>query len=186
MGELARYPGRYTNQDGLIDGKDKIQDSKYYQDFSYVLKTDVSIDVFKDTVKSFVHPAGWALFGEIAFRSTMILPTMQSTSVRDLLITLPSFNVNHLAVEVLLETIQFLIIVPTQAILPPPEGHEFMVRFRIPGTLNVGYQSSAIVNEVETKRLIDVSHLTSSLVDNRQIEFTLSTSLPPSIAQEFM
>ena len=66
IGSVVQKAGEYTNEDSLLSGKDKIQDSYYYQDYSYVLKTDLPVKNFRDTVKSFIHPAGWALFGEIS------------------------------------------------------------------------------------------------------------------------
>ena len=70
---LASTSGEYTNEDSLLSGKDKIQDSFYYQDYSYVLKTDISINEFRDPVKSFIHPAGWNLFGEISIVKDLAL-----------------------------------------------------------------------------------------------------------------
>jgi hypothetical protein len=37
----------------------------YYQPFSYVIKSSISIDVWKDSVKSVLHPAGLSIFSEI-------------------------------------------------------------------------------------------------------------------------
>jgi hypothetical protein len=58
--------GAYINQDGWIsEDSKKIQDSYYFQDFSYVVKTATSIGLWRDSLLSSVHPAGFALFGEI-------------------------------------------------------------------------------------------------------------------------
>lgn len=73
IGASAQKSGAYSSEDSLLSGKDKIQDSYYYQDYSYVLKTDISVDSYRDTVKSFIHPAGWALFGEINFSTDLSL-----------------------------------------------------------------------------------------------------------------
>ena len=37
----------------------RIQDSFYYQDYSYVVKVGESINTWRDAIKSTVHPAGW-------------------------------------------------------------------------------------------------------------------------------
>lgn len=68
-GPLNTFPPRYTGTRGLLNQADKVQDSLYYQEFSYVIKTDIPITEFRDVVKTFQHPAGYALFGEIAIRS---------------------------------------------------------------------------------------------------------------------
>lgn len=56
-------PGEFINDDGKIDYK-KIQDSYYYQDFSYVIQSGLNINTYKDIVKRILHPAGLEFFGE--------------------------------------------------------------------------------------------------------------------------
>ena len=62
---ITNYPGKFQDQMGFISDIIRIQDSYYYQDFSYVLRSDIQINEFRDLVRSFVHPAGWNVFGEI-------------------------------------------------------------------------------------------------------------------------
>ena len=47
----------------------RIQDSFYYQDYSYVVKVGESIQSWRDSIRSTVHPAGWAVFGEVEVKS---------------------------------------------------------------------------------------------------------------------
>ena len=56
---------RWTGDDGKISHLKKIQDSYYYQSFSYVIKTGQTIDYWKDAVKKLLHPAGFAFFGQV-------------------------------------------------------------------------------------------------------------------------
>ena len=42
-----------------------MQDNLYYQDFSYVVKTNTDVETYRDKILELVHPAGMALFGEI-------------------------------------------------------------------------------------------------------------------------
>ena len=59
-------PGVYTGQDGFIsEDSKKIQDSYYYQQFSYVVKLQQSIVDWRNEVQAAVHPAGFALFGQV-------------------------------------------------------------------------------------------------------------------------
>jgi len=69
LGSLAKYPGYYSSNDGFLDDAIFIQDSKYYQAFSYVLKLDERLDSYKTAVKTMVHPAGTALFGEFEIQN---------------------------------------------------------------------------------------------------------------------
>ena len=43
----------------------KILDSNYYQDFSYVIKTSLNSEVWRDKLLKVAHPAGYSVFGEI-------------------------------------------------------------------------------------------------------------------------
>ena len=62
---ITDYPGKFKDKLGMVSDIIRIQDSYYYQDFSYVLRSDIQINEFRDLVRSFVHPAGWNVFGEI-------------------------------------------------------------------------------------------------------------------------
>jgi len=64
LGALAKYPGYYSSNDGFISDAMFIQDSRYYQAFSYVLRIDERLASYTSAVKTMVHPAGTALFGE--------------------------------------------------------------------------------------------------------------------------
>lgn len=54
--------GKYNSQDGWIDSEKKIQDSYFYQIYSYVLVTDVDKNVWEPDVMNTVHPAGLIAF----------------------------------------------------------------------------------------------------------------------------
>jgi len=58
--------GKYVNQDGHIsEGSKKIQDSLYYQDYSYVVKVSESINKWRDALKRAVHPSGFYVTGQV-------------------------------------------------------------------------------------------------------------------------
>ena len=65
IGSIARHPGSFRNDDGHLSEAKYLQDNKYYQTFSYVLRTGLSIENYRDTIKKLVHPAGMELFGEV-------------------------------------------------------------------------------------------------------------------------
>ena len=64
LGALVRYPGYYETNNGFLSDSMFIQDSKFYQAFSYVIKIDERLASYKSAVKTMLHPAGMALFGE--------------------------------------------------------------------------------------------------------------------------
>ena len=64
--------GGYFNGVGFVSvSSKKIQDSRFYQDFSYVVQVGQSIDQYKDAVKKLLHPIGLALFGEVQIQTIL-------------------------------------------------------------------------------------------------------------------
>ena len=57
--------GSFSNNDGFLSNYKKIQDSFFYQKFSYVLRTGTNADEWKNPFARLVHPAGFIFFGEI-------------------------------------------------------------------------------------------------------------------------
>lgn len=70
LGNLSQSRGEYISDRGKISNDYlRIQDSLYYQDFAYQLKTDISINTWRDLLKNTIHPAGWNFFGAISIDS---------------------------------------------------------------------------------------------------------------------
>ena len=63
-GSVAKYPCYYKNNDGFLDDTMFIQDSKYYQTFSYSIQIDEIFESYKSVLKNLVHPAGTEIIGE--------------------------------------------------------------------------------------------------------------------------
>jgi hypothetical protein len=58
--------GKYIDQDGWIsESSKKIQDSLYYQDYSYVIRVASSINKWRDSFKRAMHPSGFYVTGEV-------------------------------------------------------------------------------------------------------------------------
>jgi hypothetical protein len=62
-GAVGNYSGYYRNNDGFISSDKYIQDSYYYQDFSYVLNTLRNREQWVNVLKDTVHPSGTIVFG---------------------------------------------------------------------------------------------------------------------------
>lgn len=60
--------GYYLNFDGRISTNKVLQDNHYYQEYSYVLKAEVVLDQYSETVRRLVHPAGTAMFGQVLIK----------------------------------------------------------------------------------------------------------------------
>ena len=63
--------GYYQSDKGKLGvSNQKITDSFFYQDYSYVVKSKTSIEQWRDLIKSTTHPAGFKLFGQVDVEST--------------------------------------------------------------------------------------------------------------------
>ena len=72
IGAQITTAGAYINQDGHIsEGSKKIQDSLYYQDYSYVIRVAESINKWRDSIKRSVHPSGFYVTGEVNIQTQL-------------------------------------------------------------------------------------------------------------------
>lgn len=55
----------YLSDDGFLSDRKKLQDSFFYQKFSYVIRTGNNVDKWRDVYNKLVHPSGFIFFGEI-------------------------------------------------------------------------------------------------------------------------
>jgi hypothetical protein len=63
FGAVGQYAGSFTSDDGFVSDNKFLQDNYYYQEFSYVLKTSLPINTYRDIVHRILHPISTALFG---------------------------------------------------------------------------------------------------------------------------
>jgi hypothetical protein len=72
---LASYSvlkGRYRGSDGIIsDNAIRIQEGNIYHDFSYLIKSKVQFDQYKQTLKTLAHPSGFSIFGRYLIDSNV-------------------------------------------------------------------------------------------------------------------
>lgn len=63
------YPGRYLNDDGQVSSYNFLEDRDYYQNYSYVIKINESVNKYRKPIKDLIHPAGMKMFGEYTFKT---------------------------------------------------------------------------------------------------------------------
>jgi len=80
IGAVAKYQGHYTSNDGFLDDDIFLQDSYRWQKYSYIITVDEKLEKYKSLIKSYLHPAGTALFGEYQIQSTYA-PTISGSQV---------------------------------------------------------------------------------------------------------
>ena len=68
------------NEVGFLNNyQQRISDNSYYQKFSYAIKSEVSYDVWKEPVRSIIHPAGFKEFSDLD-----VVSVVPSTSNKNL------------------------------------------------------------------------------------------------------
>lgn len=84
---LGVREGFFVGDDGKIDYK-IIQDSFFYQDYSYVIKSGLTFQTYSDTLKSIIHPAGLIYFGEIQILNDIDISTslVNAENIRRMLV----------------------------------------------------------------------------------------------------
>ena len=92
IGTVSTTTGVFLGERGKISSDVmRVQDSFYYQDYSYVVKVGESINTWRNAIKRTVHPAGWAVFGEVSIVSK-VTAGIRSLTATDLSIPEGSFT----------------------------------------------------------------------------------------------
>jgi len=80
VGTVGYVAGYYIGSKGMPSSTNFLQDSLYYQEYSYVIRASRSVDTYASIVKQLLHPAGMMMFGEISILSliSMIIRDMKS------------------------------------------------------------------------------------------------------------
>ena len=68
---VTNYPGFFRSNNGKLSSDKKIQDGNYYQEFSYDLRSGLSIDKYFSVLNKIIHPAGMKMFGSILLQSKL-------------------------------------------------------------------------------------------------------------------
>ena len=87
--------GYYNSDRGKLSvNSQKLTDSYFYQDYSYVIKSKTPVDVWRDLIKQTTHPAGFQLFGEVLIESesSTQMPTTQKVVETYSCISLPPIS----------------------------------------------------------------------------------------------
>jgi len=76
-GGAVNHPtrGYYLSDNGLLSSTNKLQDNFYYQDFSYVIRSELPLTNYRDMVKKLVHPSGYIVFGDLLLKADIAIPS---------------------------------------------------------------------------------------------------------------
>jgi len=64
-GLVRNIPGYYVDEKGHLSSQMYLQDSDYYQDYSYEIRTEQDFQKYADVVLNVLHPAGFKVFGRV-------------------------------------------------------------------------------------------------------------------------
>jgi len=68
---ITYYPGYFSGNRGKVSSNKYVQDGNYYQEFSYELKSAISLKTYFDVLKRIVHPSGMKMFGSILVKKAI-------------------------------------------------------------------------------------------------------------------
>lgn len=72
IGGVTSYPGYYSSNKSRLSSTGRLFDGNYYQDYSYVLRSEISLTRYRELYRKLVHPAGFKMFGEILLKRNII------------------------------------------------------------------------------------------------------------------
>ena len=70
---LAQYQGEYSANNGFLSDDIYLQDNRFYQQFSYLIRSSQQFDSYKNILNQTIHPAGMAAFGAFEINNTFDL-----------------------------------------------------------------------------------------------------------------
>lgn len=76
--------GRFRDSRGMLSNVNRLQDNFYYQNYSYVVRSNVPSNKWLDIVKNTTHPAGTAIFGELTIEQTVDFSEYVTTPIQPL------------------------------------------------------------------------------------------------------
>lgn len=83
---FEEYAGRWTKSDGLLSTRDmKLQGLNYYIDHSYVVRSSIEFNKYKNVLKELLHPAGSITYSELTRMDG--IPTQSANIVSEITLT---------------------------------------------------------------------------------------------------
>ena len=105
--------GRFKDSRGMLSDVNKLQDNYYYQNYSYVVRSNIPSNKWMDVVKEAAHPAGTAIFGELIIEQTVDFSLYITTPIQPLHIY--EFVLEELSAETFYYAVDFIKVVSDSA-----------------------------------------------------------------------
>jgi hypothetical protein len=90
---LTTYDGYYNGRKHLIDELNiRVQDSRVYQDFSYVIRSSKPFSEYQNMLKKLAHPAGMFVSGNVNYSVIPVNPGLNTVSAAETIITSEAYT----------------------------------------------------------------------------------------------
>lgn len=76
VGASGQDEGRWINEDGFLSSSKFLQDGYYYQEYSYEIQFEKSLDKYIDVLKQVMHPIGNQIFGKTLIADDIVLDSL--------------------------------------------------------------------------------------------------------------
>jgi len=118
--------GRFKDSRGMLSNVNRLQDNFYYQNYSYVIRSNVPSNKWLDIVKNTAHPAGTAIFGELTIEQTVDFSQYITTPIQPLHIY--EFVLEELSAETFYYAVDFIKVLTDSAeVADANSNHVFKV-----------------------------------------------------------
>lgn len=163
------YTGHYNDVRGFLSWSNKLQDSRYYQEYSYVLRSAQALNTYREIIKDVVHPAGMRLFGDVLINveidSTSLNITRENV-VRIFDLLPPAIFIPNV---VSADITQYVPVGDDGAIVPRPELEieliESVFDIRIPDTGNgASFQVEIELMAAQTSALLEADDIITTQI----------------------
>jgi len=90
-----------TDKGQLSSSSQKLADSYFYQDYSYVVKSKSPINIWRKLVKQTVHPSGFKMFGEVSIEASAIISMPRGNNITSHLTVIEIWDdkINRVSIE---------------------------------------------------------------------------------------
>ena len=118
--------GRFRDSRGMLSNVNRLQDNFYYQNYSYVIRSNVPSNKWLDIVKNTTHPAGTAIFGELTIEQTVDFSQYITTPIQPLHIY--EFVLEELSADTFYYAVDFIkVLVDSATVEDVNSSHVFKV-----------------------------------------------------------
>lgn len=94
IGAVAQQGKAFVNENGFLNSPSGgvLQDNFFYSEHTYIIKSNLSIDTWRNKIKTMLHPAGKIMFGEVVIEQPIDVVSPQSADASSYIKKATFFN----------------------------------------------------------------------------------------------